>query len=257
MILETDVEYSPGNPRGFLDVQVPDGQGPFPVVCCIHGGGWYCGDKDGMLLYAEYLGEIGIASVRPNYTLSETAPHPAQQNDILTALDWVARNTDTYGFDASRVGLTGASAGGHLSAQVGLLAAKTVKPYTVRAIYAVCPPTDMHAFLRDNPGIREIVEKLVGGKAEERARTMTDASPVSHVHAGAPPCICAHGTADAIVPYSQSVALVDALTAVGVDAELALVEGRGHAVYNTDEDPREPLGGMDRFLGHFRKHLLG
>jgi dipeptidyl aminopeptidase/acylaminoacyl peptidase len=59
----------------------------------------------------------------------------------------------------------------------------------------------------------------------------TDVSPVSHVRAGAPPFLLAHGTVDDVVPYAQSDALAAALSAVGAVVRLETIPGAGHAFH--------------------------
>ena len=138
MIFDTDLRFGDWE-RGLLDVMTPDGEGPFPVVVCVHGGGWRFGVKDDMHPYAEWLLPLGIASVLPNYRLSDEAIHPAQQDDVIAALNWIANNANEYHFDVDRTGLTGVSAGGHLSAQVGCLAKERAPRVRVRCMYPVCP----------------------------------------------------------------------------------------------------------------------
>ncbi len=257
MNLTTDVEYKADSERGYLDVMTPDGDGPFPVVACIHGGGWAGGEKEGMTDYAEILVDLGIACIQPNYRLTGTDCHPAQQDDVSAALDWMVAHAGEYGFDTTRVGLTGVSAGGHLTALVGVKAtARTDTGYTVRCMYPVCPAVDMVPFVRDNPDINDAVTALVGGPLAENADAANDVSVTPHVHAGAPPCVATHGEADGLVPCNQSVMLVDALRAVGVEAEAILVPGVDHAAFMPDTGPAEPLGGIAPFREFFTKHLL-
>jgi dipeptidyl aminopeptidase/acylaminoacyl peptidase len=54
------------------------------------------------------------------------------------------------------------------------------------------------------------------------------ASPISYVHAGAPPVQIHHGTDDSLVPYAQSVEFTDALRQAGGDVELIAVDGSDH-----------------------------
>jgi acetyl esterase/lipase len=261
MDFRTDIVYGTnsghdGN-RNLLDVLIPDGTGPFPVVVGIHGGGWSGGDKEGQHLYGEWLAEMGTASVMPNYRLTGSDPHPAQQNDVLDAMNFMAAHAEEWSLDLSRVGLTGVSAGGHLTAQLGLLTTtRNDLPYKVICMYPICPPTDMTKFVLDSPGIRETIEALVGGVAEDHAEAMKDVSPMTHVHADAPPCLIAHGRDDTLVPCSQTTILVDALRAVGAEADAILVPDCDHTGHMPDIEPPEPLGGMEAFKGFFQKHML-
>jgi len=257
MTLQTDLVYRPGSERGVLDVMVPDGKGPFPAVVCIHGGAWMGGNKDMLYRYGEILEGMGIASVFPLYRLTGTHPHPAQEEDIFAVLGWMAYHAREHGFDARRFALTGASAGGHLAALVGLKATRIKDlPYVVRCILPVCAPTDVMTFVRDNPGVRDVLQALVGGVLEEKADAARDVSPVSHVHPNAPPCLATHGGSDGVVPHTQALQLVEALRAVGAEAEAIIVPGVGHAAFTPDVEPLEPLGGAEAFRAFFRRHLL-
>ncbi len=120
----TDLRYRPGSDRGLLDLYLPDGAGPFPVVVAIHGGGWQQGDKEYMREYGEVLSAAGIAVAACNHRLTTTDPHPAQQDDIFTVLEWIAANAAEHALDPARIGITGSSSGGHLTALVGLKATK-------------------------------------------------------------------------------------------------------------------------------------
>ena len=260
MDVQTNLAYRPDSERGLLDVMIPDGDGPFPVVVCIHGGGWVGGNRDMLYPYGEILEKMGIASVYPLYRVTGTHPHPAQEEDIFAALGWIAYHAREHRFDIARIGLTGASAGGHLAALVGLKATRTSSlPYTVRCILPVCAPTDMISFAsyaHDKPDLLNVIEALVGGGIVENEERAKDASPISHVHAKAPPCLCAHGDADGVVPHAQSLELVKALRQIGISADAAIVPGVGHAAFMPDTDPPEPLGGGEPFRAFFRKHLL-
>jgi dipeptidyl aminopeptidase/acylaminoacyl peptidase len=63
------------------------------------------------------------------------------------------------------------------------------------------------------------------GQNLDRARA---ASPVAHVHGGAPPFLLQHGQEDTWVPHDQSVRLADALRAAGAPVELESVPGADH-----------------------------
>lgn len=261
LTLQTDIRYRDEGDRAFLDTMIPDGEGPFPVVVCIHGGGWVGGNKEMLYPYGEILLEMGIASVYPLYRVTGTHPHPAQEQDIFAVLGWIAEHAAEYRFDARRVGLTGASAGGHLTALVGIKATRRKGlPYTVRCILPVCPPTDMASFAeyaRANPDLLKVIEALIGGPIDRNAANARDVSPIHHVHRDAPPCLVTHGADDTVVPPAQAEHLVEALRKLKVPAEAIIVPGVGHAAHMPDTDPPEPLGGRSAFQAFFRKHLLG
>jgi dipeptidyl aminopeptidase/acylaminoacyl peptidase len=69
---------------------------------------------------------------------------------------------------------------------------------------------------------------MVGAPLQTDPPRTRAASPISYVHASAPPIQIHHGTADTEVPYAQSVEFVDAVRGVGGDVELVTVEGSSH-----------------------------
>jgi dipeptidyl aminopeptidase/acylaminoacyl peptidase len=79
--------------------------------------------------------------------------------------------------------------------------------------------------------------ELVGGPIQENKEKTARANPITDVTAEAPPFLVVHGDQDPLVPYGQSVILVDALQQAGVDVTFYTVEGAGHGRFT---DPRVP-----------------
>ena len=69
---------------------------------------------------------------------------------------------------------------------------------------------------------------LLGGPIGEHRDLAAAASPVSHVHAGAPPFLLQHGDADTWVPCDQSIRFAERLRGAGVAVELEIVPGADH-----------------------------
>ncbi|MFG2341048.1 alpha/beta hydrolase fold domain-containing protein [Streptomyces yangpuensis] len=118
---------TPGYRPRLLDVQVPAGDGPFPAVVWIHGGGWLDGDRryppptvPAALLHGAVLA-AGLALVSIDYRHSLEAPFPAQLHDVKAAIRYVRAFAGDLGIDPGRIGVWGESAGGHLAALAGLV----------------------------------------------------------------------------------------------------------------------------------------
>ncbi|MET9636980.1 alpha/beta hydrolase [Streptomyces virginiae] len=118
---------TPGYRPRLLDVQVPAGDGPFPAVVWIHGGGWLDGDRryppptvPAALLHGAVLA-AGLALVSIDYRHSLEAPFPAQLHDVKAAIRYVRAFAGDLGVDPDRIGVWGESAGGHLAALAGLV----------------------------------------------------------------------------------------------------------------------------------------
>ncbi|WNM28483.1 alpha/beta hydrolase [Demequina capsici] len=232
-----DVVYA--EPVGFrplsLDLypaSVPDA----PVVLFVHGGGWRLGGRTTFVPTMPggdpfvRIASAGLAVASLDYRLSGEARFPAQVDDVAAALAWVRVHATELGVAADRVVLWGESAGATLAALVALHDDPAVRE-GVRGVVDWYGPSDLIALATAQDALDDLTTREAGwlghtvGADLARAR---DASPVSHVRAGAPPFLVAHGADDTAVPASQSVELAQALLAVGADAQLTLVPHAGH-----------------------------
>jgi len=104
-----------------LDLWVPEGAAPAPLVLFVHGGGWKRGSKDnavGRAMPAHMLAQ-GYAFASIDYRLVPAATVEQQAADVAAALAHLLARAGEYGIDRARVVLTGHSAGAHLVALVG------------------------------------------------------------------------------------------------------------------------------------------
>ncbi len=168
---------------------------------------------------------------------------------INEGIRWVKGNADVYKIDPDRLGLMGASAGGHLAclaavtAQDGNEGSKDGRktPSTrVKAVGVFFPPTDFLDLAgktidaRATSGMGELVRQLAfpQGLGEETdaevAEKLTQISPARLVTPKAPPFLLIHGDADPAVPLQQSERMLAALKQAGVSAELIVKKGGGH-----------------------------
>ena len=119
-VADYDVAYVPGGDESqTLDLYYPEkrAEKPQPLLIWIHGGGWMGGSKSQCpYLYQLRRGYI-VASVE--YRFSQKALFPAQIQDCQAAIRWLRANARKYNIDPDRIGVGGASAGGHLAALVG------------------------------------------------------------------------------------------------------------------------------------------
>ncbi len=101
-----------------LDIYLPAGCDPAPVVMWVHGGGWRRGDKvQSVGFKAELANSLGAALVSVNYRLSTPGSGvkwPDHGKDVAAAIGWVQAHGAEHGLDATRMALMGHSAGGHL-----------------------------------------------------------------------------------------------------------------------------------------------
>jgi acetyl esterase/lipase len=231
---QRDIEYA--EILGFrpleLDLYLPDGPGqgavPVPVIIHVHGGGWRRGSRRhplpalGQDFYAG-LAAQGIAVAAIDYRLSGEARYPAAVDDVRAAVAWARTALSGYGpagFAAGPLVLWGDSAGGHLA----LLAALTGA--SVDGVVAWFPVTDLASLNGDDPQSREAL--FLGAPAAQVPDLAKEASPITHVHPGAPPVLLMHGDSDAMVPPDHSIRFAKALNEAGGSATLELVPGASH-----------------------------
>jgi acetyl esterase/lipase len=148
---------------------------------------------------------------------------------VRAAVAWVRSALPGYGLIPGPVALWGDSAGGHLALLAALTGPGTDPTGGVDGVVAWFPVTDL-ARVRgpadDDPASREAL--FLGVPPSRVPELAREASPVSHVHAGAPPVLLMHGDSDALVPPEQSIAFARALRDAGGSATVVLVPGASH-----------------------------
>ncbi len=134
---ERGVPYLPGgHPMHTLNLYRPRGAGGIlPTVVDIHGGGWMYGDRELNRPYCMALAAQGYAVMGMSYRLLPQVGLGEQVQDIFASLHWLEEHGQAYGFDLSRLLLTGDSAGGHLA---GLVTCIQKSP-ALQALYGVEP----------------------------------------------------------------------------------------------------------------------
>jgi acetyl esterase/lipase len=193
-----------------------------PVLLQVHGGGWVGGSKNEQALPLMYeLASHGWVCVSADYRLSPHATFPDHLVDLKRALRWVKEHVAEYGGDPHFVVVTGGSAGGHLAALLALTQNDpTFQPGFEEADTSVqgCVPFyGVYDFLDrssawKHSGLRRMLERQVmKGSPEEIPEQWEQASPISHVHADAPPFFVIHGERDSLVPVADARAFVKAL----------------------------------------------
>jgi len=261
----SDVTYTTGA-QGPLkaDVYIPAGAGPFPGIVFIHGGGWQNGNRNQMIKLIKALAEDGYVGFTIEYDVAPVH-FPASFHESLAAVRFFRDHAAEYRLDPARVGVAGSSAGGELAALVALNpegltvfeeepaggAAKTGKPAAVQAALILNGALDLTALGDSSTS----VTNYLGGQCSGRPRDCKDASPLLHVHAGAPPFYVGHGTADQSVPFAQAVAFTDALKDAGVPVQFFEAKGGKHTYWADPQFYSANLEAMKAFLdAHLKRN---
>jgi acetyl esterase/lipase len=254
-----DIPYANLSLSQRLDVFLPDeGEGPFPVILSIHGGAFMGCDKADMQVLPMLEGLTrGYAVVALNYRLSWEATFPALVQDVKAAVRWVRGNAGWYYLDPERIAAWGGSAGGYLSAMLGVSAGipeledlslgNPEQPCNIQAVVDWYGPAN---FLKmdeqlsasglspvegtEHSGENSPESWLLGGVITGIPELVKAANPETYIRENAAPFLIQHGVVDPVVPVQQSVGLAENLRHVCGDNRvvLELFEGFEHG------DPR-------------------
>ena len=241
-----------------LDLARPSGDGPFPALLVIHGGGWAGGNKSEMRPLLLECAKRGYVAVSPQYRFSAQSKFPAQVHDVKAAVRWLKGHAAEYHVKPDRVGAVGFSAGAHLALLLGMTgpsdglegdAPQDAPGTQVQAVVSYSGPTDLAA--DDLPQFsRNLVNDLLGGTPKEKPEAVAKASPVTFASKGDAPVLVFQGTNDPLVPHTQAVKLADALTKAGVPGRVELLLGVGHG-YGHEELTHS----LETTFVFFDKHL--
>ena len=227
-----------------LDLARPDGEGPYPAIVFIHGGGWRGGNRAAYRREIEEAARRGYVAVTVSYRLTQPDdqrkaryPFPAQVHDVKCAIRWLRANAAEYRVDPDRIGVTGGSAGGHLSLMLGVTdesaglegdGCHSDQSSRVQAVVNVFGPTDMLHLHKTSEGAAPIVASFLGGEPDQVEDAYRDASPITYVDGDDPPILTIHGTADTLVPPDQAERFDAAMKKAGAKHKLLLLEEQGH-----------------------------
>ena len=116
----TNIAYANTSATQVLDLYLPEGNGPFPVVVNIHPGGFFTGDKEMVPgTPGKAMLEAGYAIASINYRLSGEATFPAAVQDAKAAVRFLRANAAEYKLNPDKIAAFGQSAGGNLASMLG------------------------------------------------------------------------------------------------------------------------------------------
>jgi acetyl esterase/lipase len=198
---------------------------------------------------------------QPKYTITEI------ERDIHRAVRFVRHNAQKYGVDPDHLGITGGSAGGHLSLTLGTQGAlgdpKAADPVdressVVQCVACFYPPTDFLNWSKEGddgvgfgPTVRH--QAAFGPLAyspEDRKLLGHEISPIYFVTAKMAPTLVMHGDADTEVPLHQAKMFEKRCAEAGAPYKLIIKPGKGHGWPGMDADEKV-------FADWFDEHLRG
>lgn len=262
---ERDIVY--GHKYGMaltLDVMQPDHSNGCAILMLLSGG-WVSGDgPTGASWYQSYQDSgYTIFAVRhgsqPKFTIPEII------TDINRAVRYVRHNAGRWSIDPQRIGISGGSAGGHLSLMIATCGGpgdpEAQDPVdressAVQAVGCFYPPTDFLNYGgpgKDGIGAGPMWHyRAAFGPAiaepEAREGFGRKISPIYHITAAMPPVLIIHGDADATVPLQQSETFVQRATEIGVTVRLVVKAGEGHGWKDKSQEERQIIGWFDQYL---------
>ena len=239
-----------------MDILVPDSKEPLPLIVFVTGGGFIMAPKNNWIQQRMRLAKAGYVVASIEYRYAPLSKFPLPLEDCKTAIRWLRAHADMYKIDPSRVGVLGNSAGGYLSAFVGLT--NGMKEFDkgdfldyssdvlcAADIFGISDVTNIgmdydeenqkgHASAGATEALWALGTPTFGGKdggvlawPEESAY----ASPITYVEKNAAnlvPMLLMHGTDDILVSPGQTDILYQALKAKGAEAERYVVKGAAH-----------------------------
>jgi acetyl esterase/lipase len=263
VIVTSDIPYLGSERAEKMDAYLPPASfpRPLPALLYIHGGAWVMGDK--AEARAKNIGSTlaaqGIAVFSINYQLNKKAAGqqamevvwPQNFYDCKSAVRFLRKEGGAYGIDPDRIGVMGASAGGHLALLVGSTA--HAEKWNQGGLYtgqdsAVKCIIDFYGI----PDLKRFGRNAFAGKsAEETERNLVDASPVTHIGTETPPILIVHGAADKLVNPELSRDFVKLLRDKGIAHEWIEIPGAQHAfdLQPAERDLRPAvLAFLDKYL---------
>jgi acetyl esterase/lipase len=246
-----DIPYASVSSSQVLDLYIPAGAGPFPVVVNIHPGGFFSGQKDMVpgtpgkaLLAAGYA----IASI--NYRLSGEAKFPAAVQDAKAAVRFLRANAAKYNLNPDKIAAFGQSAGGNIAAMLGTSAGVAElegaelgnSSYSSKgqAVIDWFGPTDFtemdaqakaqgcSASDQTHSAVDSPESKYLGAAVPTVPDLAKKANPITYISKDTPPFLIQKGDQDCTVPIENTKMLADALNAAGLDVHFDLLKNVGH-----------------------------
>ena len=246
---KSDVVYGHKDGMALVyDVLIPDTANRAAIVFMMSGG-WYSSwaPPEARARQFKDMLDAGFTLI-PVYHGSAPRYHvPDAYSDVSRAVRHIKLNASSYGIDASRIGVTGGSAGGHLSLMLGLDSdqGKTEDSdevmqmdNSVAAVVAYFPPVafrekeSLPVGIVNNVSEEELLSRFPA--LDYDPQLVPTVSPILFVDAGDPPTLLIHGDQDPLVDVTHSFAIKAEFDKEGVESELIVIPGGKHGFGGED-----------------------
>ena len=248
-VLQSGVRYlNDSNPYHLMDVYLPIGDGPFPAMIYLHGGGWVEGNRSEFGATAAFYAKRGIAGFTIDYTLAtqNNSAWPTNIDDALAAVRYIKNNAQNFSVDPSRIASVGNSAGAQLASLLGtlsgdesFLANSTTEHVNsqVQLVINYASVADLEFVgknrTENNNLIYSIVSSLFGNVSyEQNPNLWKEASPATYISADDATFVFVHGIYDRIVPIEIAESFNTKLQNVGVETYFVKIDGDHHILTN-------------------------
>jgi acetyl esterase/lipase len=225
------------------------GNGPFPAVVMIHGGGWEGRTREDMVDISQEVARRGYVVMNMSYRFAPKWHFPAQLQDVQQAVLWLRTHATENNVLKTRIGTWGYSAGAHLAALAGVTGPEDrlfVEGARVQAVVAGGTPVDIRYYKNGS-----LTNGLTGVSYDQNPELWREASPLALVTKDDPPMFLYHGTFDFTVGENNAHAMYEALNANNIPAELYLMRGLEHMSTFVVDAPVE--NGIDFLDLHLRQ----
>lgn len=234
----------------------------FPLLIYVQGSAWGEQDVYANLPQLGRLAQQGYVVASVKHRASEEAPFPAFLQDVKSAIRFLRANADRYLIDPEEAAVWGDSSGGHTALMVGVTGDmeefKTEDHHdcsdAVCAVVDFYGPTDTSQinnaprnpeFMKPRDDAPENI--LFRGRVDLHPELAQPGNPIQYVseEKELPPFLIVHGDCDSVVPFNQSVLMVQKLQQCGKMVEFYKVCGAEHGTCMWTD---EVLEIVDRFL---------
>lgn len=242
----------------------PEGDGPFPVILYIHGGGWVIADLDTYDATPRGLcKQTNALVISTHYRQAPEHKFPTAHNDAYGAYQWVLENAGRWSGNAKKVAVVGESAGGNLAANVCIMAQAEGKQLPIHQvlIYPVASTSmDTPSYI-ENKDAKPLSAGLMKWFFDQTLATPADAADpkLSLVTArslkGLPPATIVTAQIDPL--RSEGEALAKKLEADGVAVTYRNYEGVTHEFFGMGAVVDQAQEAMGMVAGELKKAFAG